>query len=198
MFVIGVTGGIGCGKSSVTDCFTELGVPVIDADQTSREVVEPGEPALEEIVRLFGPETLQADGSLDRRYLREKIFQDSSSRKRLEELLHPIIRQRMQLQLSELTADYAIFSIPLLVETGGNNSVDRILVVDCPTPLQIERIVHRDGITPAQAEGILNAQCNREERLAVADDIIDNSGTIGQLHILVEQLHKKYTQMART
>ncbi|MEJ1296702.1 MAG: dephospho-CoA kinase [Candidatus Sedimenticola sp. (ex Thyasira tokunagai)] len=198
MFVIGVTGGIGCGKSSVTDCFTELGVPVIDADQTSREVVEPGEPALEEIVRLFGTETLKADGSLDRRYLREKIFQDSSSRKRLEELLHPIIRQRMQLQLSELTADYAIFSIPLLVETGGNNSVDRILVVDCPTPLQIERIVHRDGITPAQAEGILNAQCNREERLAVADDIIDNSGTIGQLHILVEQLHKKYTQMART
>ncbi|MES9899044.1 MAG: dephospho-CoA kinase [Sedimenticola sp.] len=196
MFVVGVTGGIGSGKTAVTDYFSSLGVPVIDADQVSREVVEPGEPALEEIVRLFGHEALQADGSLDRHHLRKRVFQDSSSRKILEELLHPVIRQRMRLQLSALTADYAIFSIPLLVETGGNNSVDRILVVDCPTPLQIERIVHRDGITPAQAEGILNAQCSREERLAVADDVIDNSGTIGQLHILVEQLHKKYTQMA--
>ncbi|MES9903356.1 MAG: dephospho-CoA kinase, partial [Sedimenticola sp.] len=180
MFVIGVTGGIGSGKSLVTDRFTALGVPVIDADLVSREVVEPGEPALEEIARLFGADTLQTDGSLNRRRLREIVFRDDTARKKLEQLLHPIIRERMQQQLSKLTAPYAIFSIPLLIETGRNSRVDRVLVVDCPTSLQIERITERDSITPAQAEAILAAQCSRDQRLAGADDIIDNSATVEQ------------------
>lgn len=198
MFVVGVTGGIGSGKSAVTDCFHRLGVPVIDADQVARQVVEPGEPALKQIIELFGYDYLQVDGHLDRRRLRERVFQDDPSRKALEALLHPVIRQRMQQLLTQLDTDYAIFSIPLLIETGQSDEVDRILVIDCPPSLQIERITQRDGISRQAAAAILASQCSREQRLAKADDIIDNSGTLEALCEQVPAFDRLYRQLARS
>lgn len=196
MFIVGLTGGIGCGKSAVTDCFIGLGVPVIDADVVAREVVEPGQPALRDIVEQFGPEVLRADGSLDRTRLREHIFTDTKAKTRLEGILHPRIRAEMRRQLDAFDTPYAIFSIPLLFETGQERSVDRILVVDCPPELQIQRVTQRDQTSEAQTESIIASQIDRESRLAQADDIIDNSGSLNDLRPIVEQLHQKYLKLA--
>ena len=192
MLVIGLTGGIGCGKSAVTDLFSRLGVPVIDADVVARQVVEPGSPALQQIRSRFGAGVVQADGSLDRGRLRRIIFHDPQARRDLEGILHPRIRQRMRQQLGALQAPYAILSIPLLLETGQAGDVDRVLVVDCPEAQQIERVCRRDGIDRARAEEILAAQVDRRQRLQAADDLIDNSGTLQQLVPQVEALHRKY------
>jgi dephospho-CoA kinase len=196
VFIVGLTGGIGCGKSAVTDCFAALGVPVIDADVVAREVVEPGQPALREIVEQFGPEVLRADGSLDRVRLREHIFTNPDAKTRLEGILHPRIRAEMRRRLDAFTTPYAIFSIPLLFETGQNKSVDRILVVDCPPELQISRVTRRDHTSEAQTKSIIAAQIERTSRLARADDIIDNSGSLNDLRPIVEQLHQKYLKLA--
>jgi len=192
MLIIGLTGGIGCGKSAVTDLFTRLGVPVIDADETARQVVEPGKPALQQISDRFGDKMIQADGRLNRRRLRQTIFSDPQARQDLEGILHPLIRQRMRQHLETLQTPYAILSIPLLLETGQADTVDRVLVVDCPETLQIERVCRRDDIDPAQAQEILAAQVSRQRRLQAADDVIDNSGTLQQLIPQVEALHRKY------
>ncbi len=197
MLTIGLTGGIGSGKSAVTDILQGLGVPVIDADRVAREVVAPGEAALEAISNHFGASVLSDDGSLDRRALRAIVFRDPEARHTLETILHPLIRQRMRQQLDRLSAPYAVLAIPLLVETGQTDSVDRVLVVDCEPSVQIQRICARDKITGDQARAILEAQVDRETRLAVADDIIDNSGTLEQLEPRVLAVHHRYLDLSR-
>jgi len=198
MLVIGLTGGIGCGKTAVTERFAELRVPVIDADRVAREVVEPGEPALEKIRLQFGDELLQSDGSLKRDRLRELIFSDEQARLELEAILHPLIRQRMRDRLKILKADYAILAIPLLLETGQGETVDRILVVDCPEETQIRRVCSRDGISGERVRMILSTQSSRSERLAAADDVIDNSGTLTELAPQIRALHQDYLTLSRS
>ncbi len=196
MFIVGVTGGIGCGKSAVTDRFAALGVPVIDADRVARTVVEPGQPALVEIVEQFGAATLNADGTLNRAWLREAIFADPQAKTTLEQILHPRIRAEMHHQLEQFDTAYAIFSIPLLFETGQDKHVNRILVVDCPPELQLSRVTRRDQTGEAQTKAIIASQIAREQRLAKADDIIDNSGSLDDLQEPIEQLHRKYLILA--
>ncbi len=198
MLTIGLTGGIGSGKSTVSNLFAELGVPVIDADVAAREVVKPGEPALNEIAARFGQEILNPDGSLNRTNLRELIFVDPQARRDLEAILHPRIRSHMAEQLSALTTPYAILSIPLLVESGGAYNLDRVLVVDLPEDEQLNRVCQRDGIGREQAAAIQQAQCSRSERLAIADDVIENSCDLASLKEQILALHQKYLALAET
>ncbi|WP_029133314.1 dephospho-CoA kinase [Sedimenticola selenatireducens] len=196
MFIVGLTGGIGCGKSAVTDCFATLGVPIIDADVVARAVVEPGQPALREIVEQFGTDALLPDGTLNRAWLRGHIFSNPDAKSTLEGILHPRIRSEMHRRLDEFDTPYAIFSIPLLFETGQDKGVDRILVVDCAPELQISRVARRDQANEAQTKSIIASQIDRKSRLAKADDIIDNSGTLDDLRPMVEHLHQKYLKLA--
>lgn len=196
MLRIGLTGGIGSGKSTVCRMFGELGVPVIDADQVSRELVEPGQPALAALIALFGPTLLTAEGRLDRSRLRTLVFADATCRRQVEALLHPQIRRRM-LELSATTdAPYAILAIPLLIESGWQSLVERILVIDCPPDAQLHRAAERDGVPPSQVEAIMASQASRAERLAYANDIIDNSGDLAHLRTQVAAIHQRYLTMA--
>ena len=196
-FVVGLTGGIASGKSTVAEHFAALGVPVIDADAVSREVVAPGEPALQALVEAFGESILAGDGTLDRSRLRKIAFSDEAHRRQLEAILHPAIGERMQQRIHEADTPYAIQMVPLLVETGGHQLVDRVLVVDAPETTQIERVTARDGVPTEQAEAILNAQANREHRLNHADDVILNDGDPQHLTKWVAGLHQAYLEMAR-
>jgi dephospho-CoA kinase len=192
---VGLTGGIASGKSTVASRFAELGVPVIDADVVSRQVVEPGRPGLAQIVARFGAEVLTQRGELDRAKLRAHIFQDSAERRALEQILHPLIRREMSAQATAAQAPYLIMAIPLLIESGAaHERVDRVLVVDVPEETQIERLRLRDGTDPDQARAILESQARRQDRLAVADDILPNTGDIEQLRNAVDQLHAQYLQ----
>jgi dephospho-CoA kinase len=195
-FRVGLTGGIASGKSLVAGLFADLGVPVIDTDQVAREVVEPGQPALAAIVERFGPDILQPDGRLDRRRLRELIFTDDVERAALEAILHPVIRARSLEQAQSAGGSYQLLVVPLLVETDFTALVDRVLVVDCPEPLQLERLLARDAENPRQAARMIAAQLPRSERLKVADDIIDNSGDIANTRHQVEKLHRRYLAIA--
>jgi dephospho-CoA kinase len=196
---IGLTGGIASGKSTVSQRFAELGVPVIDADVASRNVVEPGKPGLAQIVQRFGTGVLDADGRLDRRSLRDLIFQDSSLRRALDVILHPLIRADMEREAALAKAPYVVMAIPLLVEGGSaGRRVDRILVIDADEKLQIQRVHARDGSTEEQARAILASQAGRVERLAVADDVLLNTGTVAELRQGVDRLHEQYLQLART
>ena len=196
MLVIALTGGIGSGKSSVADLFAELGVPIIDADLVARDLVEPGQPALSEIVSRFGPEVLDGAGRLRRDVLRELVFSDPAGRRTLESIMHPRIRQIMQRRLAALSAPYAILVIPLLLETGQQVLGDRTLVVDLPESLQIERVRKRDRLDEARIKSILAAQCDRATRLQAADDLIDNGGDPARLREQVEKLHQRYLALA--
>jgi dephospho-CoA kinase len=196
MLVIGLTGGIGSGKSSVCRQFADLGVPVIDTDQIAREVVAPGQPGLAQVRETFGNEVLTAEGELDRALLRKRVFADPEARQRLESILHPLIRTRMEEQLAALEAPYAIVAIPLLVEGGRQAQLDRVLVVDCSEELQIERVCQRDGASREQAQAILAAQCPRASRLEAADDVIYNDDNIAALKPQVAKLHQHYLQLA--
>lgn len=196
MLRIGLTGGIGCGKSSVCELFAELGAPIIDSDQIAHELVEPGNEALEHIVHQFGSEMLQADGSLHRSRMRELVFQDENKRQQLEVLLHPLIRQEMQRQLDALDTPYAILAIPLLLEKGWQQQLDRVVVVDCSESQQLERTQQRDGSSSETIRRIIKSQIGRTERLEAADDIIDNSGEPATLTPQVEALHQHYLQLA--
>jgi dephospho-CoA kinase len=197
MFAVGLTGGIGSGKSTVADLFAELGTPVIDTDVVARELTAPGGAALEAIHALFGDAVMQADGTLDRAALRGLVFADSASRRRLEAVLHPRIRQAVDRALAALDASYALVVIPLLVETGGYRDVlDRVLVVDCPEALQIARVAARSGLARDEAKAILAAQAGRAERLAAADDVIVNTGTREALRAEVARLHRHYLALA--
>ncbi len=197
MLRVGLTGGIGCGKSTVSDIFMSLGVPVIDSDVIAREVVEPGEVGLKQIVERFGQKVLNADGTLNRQYLRNTVFDDAEARSDLESILHPLIRKRSNEQLARLNSSYAILSIPLLVEKGLHTEVDRVLVVDCTKQTQVERICARDGITQERAEAILAAQCSRNQRLEVADDIIVNDQPVAKLRSRVESLNHSYLSLSQ-
>jgi dephospho-CoA kinase len=192
---IGLTGGIASGKSTVTQRFTELGVPVIDADVVSRAVVEPGTPGLAQVVERFGPKVLDTHGRLDRKALRAEIFDDSASRQALDAILHPLIRAEMEKQVAAASAPYVVMAIPLLVEGGDpHRRVDRVLVVDADEALQLQRVQARDGSSQDQARAILAAQASREARLAAADDVISNTGTVAELRQAVDRLHEQYLQ----
>ena len=195
---IGLTGGIGSGKSTACDVFRALHVPIIDADVIAREVVKPGTPAYHAIVNHFGPWiTLDQtpDAPLDRVTLREKIFHHPAEREWLNQQLHPVIRERMQAALNTVKGPYVILDIPLLAESQGIDFVDRVLVIDCPESVQIQRLMRRDHLNEQQARQILTLQAPRAERLAMADDVIDNSGDKNQLRKAIERLHSQYRAM---
>jgi dephospho-CoA kinase len=195
-FRIALTGGIASGKTTVADLFAALGVPVIDTDVIAREVVEPSQPALAQVVEAFGTEVLAADGHLDRRRLRERIFSDPDARRRLEAILHPAIRAEMERQSKVAGGPYQVLVIPLLIEGRRRDHVDRVLLVDVPEELQIQRLMWRDGVSHEQAQASLNAQATRAERLAMADDIVRNTGRPDDLRDRVAELHAKYRQLA--
>lgn len=198
MLVIGLTGGIGSGKSTVAHIFQSLGVPVIDADIITRELVEPGQDALRDIAGHFGNDIIQTDGHLDRAQLRERIFCNPEERAALENILHPRAKQLVQTRISELNSPYCIISAPLLIESGWTDMVQRILVVDIPSKLQIQRTIARDNITDKQAQAIIDSQIDRDARLATADDVLDNTGDIATLTIHINTLHKEYLRLAQT
>ena len=196
---IGLTGGIASGKTTVTQRFAELGVPVIDADVASRNVVEPGKPGLAQVVQRFGGGILDADGRLDRRALRNLIFKDSSLRKALDAILHPLIRADMEREAAQATAPYVVMAIPLLVEGGSaGKRVDRVLVVDADETLQIQRLRARDGSSEEQASAILSSQATRAARLSYADDVLLNAGSVAELRQAVDRLHEQYLQQAQS
>lgn len=197
MLVIGLTGGIGSGKTAVSDAFARRSVPVIDTDVLAREVVRPGQPAVAKIVDAFGPACLDADGSLDRSYLRRHIFAEPTLRKRLEAIVHPRIRQAMQARIAGLTAPYCIVVVPLLTETGMADLFARILVVDVPEAIQIQRVMVRDKVDENHARRILAAQASRDQRLELADDVITNNASFDALKQKVEALHRYYLNLAR-
>ena len=197
VFRVGLTGGIASGKSTVARLFEALGVPVIDTDVLAREVVAPGEPLLGQIAARFGAGVLAEDGSLNRAALRAIVFSDAAARADLEQLTHPAIRARLEALSVVLGGPYQLLVIPLLVETGRNTPVDRVLVVDCSEALQIRRLQARDGTTLEQARQILAAQATREARLAMANDVIVNEGDLGAVRDRVANLHALYLQLAR-
>lgn len=196
MLVVGLTGGIGSGKTAVSDRFARLGVPVVDTDRLARELVEPGQPALAEIVVAFGEDCLDAEGRLRRDHLREQVFANLVGRRRLEAILHPRIRALARERIAALTAPYGLVVIPLLIETGMMDLVDRVLVVDAPETEQIRRIQTRDGLDEAQARRMLAAQATREHRLALADDIMENRDDLVALDLQVAKLHQHYCALA--
>ncbi len=198
MIRIGLTGGIGSGKSTVAALFAALGVPIIDTDQMARRVVQPGTSGLEQLIRALGPGIVTDEGVLDRAALRRRIFSDPAEREAVEEILHPLIAQALEREAREIDAPYLILVIPLLIEnrrffsTGdGAIPIDRILVVDVPEQLQVRRVVERDQVPAAEVEAILRTQASREERLQRADDLILNDET-GNLPQQVERLHRAY------
>jgi len=195
-FTVALTGGIASGKSAAADAFAALGAHLIDADVVARELVAPGSPALAEVVRAFGAGVLQPDGSLDRRRLRAIVFAHDGERRRLEAILHPRIAAEMRARATRAPALYHLLVIPLLVESGRYDWVDRVLVVDVPRELQLERLTARDGIDRAMAEAMLDAQASRAERLALADDVIDNAGSLADLERQVRALHARYAALA--
>jgi dephospho-CoA kinase len=202
---IGLTGGIASGKSTVAQRFAELGVPVIDADESSRFLVAPGQPGLEQVVGRFGGGVLTAQGELDRRALRNVIFTDPQKRRDLEAILHPLIRADMERRAKEARGPYLILAIPLLVEgatrrgaaqNGAARGLDRILVVDADEAMQLERLTARDSVSLEDARAILAAQADRASRLRAADDVLVNSGTVYDLHQAVDRLHQRYLELA--
>ena len=199
---IGLTGGIASGKSTVAQRFAELGVPVIDADAASRAVVAPGTSGFKQVFERFGPCVLAGNGELDRRALRDLIFTDARARRDLEGILHPLIRAHMEESAAAAQGPYLVMAIPLLVEGdsqykgGSRDRVDRVLVVDVDEELQLERVMARDGSSLEQASAILGAQAPRATRLAAADDVLSNSGTVTDLRQSVDRLHERYLGLA--
>ncbi|HET7569081.1 MAG TPA: dephospho-CoA kinase [Gammaproteobacteria bacterium] len=197
MLRIGLTGGIASGKSAAAAEFGRLGVPVIDADEAARAVTAPGSPALSELAALRPGEPLVVDGELDRKRLRALLFADPALRRQVESILHPRIIEHMRAEIAAARAPYVIVAIPLLAEAGGaSEMVDRVLVIDCPEELQVERLMRRDGETEAGAHRILAAQASRETRLKLADDVIENSGSLDALKAAVAQLHSRYQALS--
>jgi len=190
---IGLTGGIASGKSTVAEMFAELGAAVIDTDIIAREVVMPGEQALEEIRQAFGESVIDGQGKLDRAAMRRLVFADENARRQLEAILHPRIQQETRRQSDEAGGEYQIVVIPLLVESSLRSQLDRILVVDCDEDTQISRLLARDAESEAQARRILAAQTSRDDRLAIADDVISNDGDLSDTRRQVEALHRNYS-----
>lgn len=196
MLVIGLTGGIGSGKSTVAALFAKLGVTVIDTDLLAREVIQKGQPALTEIVKQFGQNILKTDGSLDRAKMRAAVFADADKRIWLENLLHPLIRVELKRQIEAAKPPYCIAVIPLLLETKPNPLIDRILVVNTSQEQQIHRTIARDSTEIEAVKAIMETQVSQTERLTAADDIIENNGTLNELEPQVEKLHQYYLSLA--
>jgi dephospho-CoA kinase len=196
MLIIGLTGGIGSGKSTVANYFAELGVTIIDADQVAREVVEPDTIAFRQITAKFGNKVVMADGQLNRSKLRDLIFADESTKQWLENLLHPQIRARMAELAKQASSPYCILVIPLLLENKPNELVERILVVDTSEALQVSRTQARDHITSGQVISVMVTQVSRSNRLAAADEVIINDGDLTMLKNQVQKIHTKYLQLA--
>ena len=196
VYRVGLTGGIASGKSTVDDLFAALGVPVIDTDVIARDVVAPGTPGLRAVVAAFGPELLLRDGGLDRRRLRSLVFDNPGRRQELESILHPRILERMEALCATAGGPYQLLVIPLLLESGLESRVDRVLVVDCSESVQRERLMVRDGESADAAGRILAAQLDRQARLAGADDVVTNTGTRDDLQRRVRELHAAYLQSA--
>ncbi|MGM3160781.1 dephospho-CoA kinase [Dickeya undicola] len=195
-YIVALTGGIGSGKSTVAQGFEALGATIVDADVIARQVVSPGQPALAAIVEYFGREILQPDGALNRSALRERIFSNPEDKRWLSALLHPLIHQETQRQLAAVTTPYALWVVPLLVENQLQGQAQRILVVDVPLETQLQRTMVRDGVSRAQAQNILASQASREQRLACADDIIDNNSNPSVLAPRIAALHQHYLALA--
>lgn len=193
MLVIGLTGGIGSGKTTVANCFAELGAPIIDADIIARQIVKPNSKALSKIVEHFGNEFIASNGELDRAKLSQKIFHSECDRIWLEDLLHPLIWHTITQQVSALNAPYCLVVVPLLLETKSNPLIQRILVVDCPEKLQKNRVSARDTRSTSEIDAILQRQLPREKRLMKADDVLDNSDNFEVMRKRVIELHKYYT-----
>ena len=189
--IIGLTGGIGSGKTAVSETFEKLGITVVDADLASRVVVEKGKPCLEEIAKHFGDNILNESGELNRAKLREIIFNSDSEKSWLESLLHPAIAEQIKDELNASKSPYTILVSPLLLETNQRDFCDKVLVVDVPIEIQMERTTKRDGVSKDQVKSIIKSQINRDERLQLADEIILNEGSIEDLEMIVRELHEK-------
>lgn len=196
--LVALTGGIASGKTSVSDRLSGKGVPVVDTDVLARKVVVPGHFGLNAVVDEFGPEILDASGALDRRALRERVFARPEQREKLEAILHPLIEREARREIERHNdADYIVLVVPLLIESGLFEDADRIVVIDVPESLQIQRLLERDGVERDQAEAMLSAQASRSERLAVATDVIDNSGSFDDLLEATDELHGHFIQLSR-
>jgi len=196
-FIVGLTGGIGSGKSAAATLFEEFGAAVVDTDAIAHELTAPGGTAIAPIRAAFGDEVVAPDGALDRAAMRRKVFTDAQAKGRLEAILHPMIRAEADRRSAAARAPYVVLVVPLLVESGGYRSrVQRIAVVDCPEAVQVARVMSRSGLSAGEARAIMAAQVGREARLAVADDVIDNGGELAALRPQIEALHRHYLEMA--
>lgn len=195
--MVGVTGGIGSGKSTVAELFRALGAALVDTDAIAHELTLPGQPAVMQIAQRFGKEFLADDGSLDRAAMRAKVFSDPAARRDLENILHPMIRREVERRISEACGPYVLLLVPLLVESGGyKNVVKRILVVDCDESVQVRRTMQRSGLTEEQVRAIIRTQASRTARLALADDVIHNDGGLAELAPQVQALDARYRALA--
>jgi len=194
--VVGVTGGIGSGKSTVCAAFERFGIPVIDTDQVARDVVVPGSEGLAAVIAEFGSGILNTDGTLDRAALRKIVFADPERRQRLEALLHPRIRARVRDLVEQVKTPYCLVGIPLLVERGNHQQAERILVVDCPEEVQIARVMARDKLTEPEVRAIMRTQATRQERLDMADDVVVNAAGLSEIQPQIEALHTRYLALA--
>jgi dephospho-CoA kinase len=197
-FVVGLTGGIGSGKSAAAEEFARLGATVVDTDAIAHELTAPGGAAIEGVRRLFGDDCIDARGAMDRGRVRALVFDDAAARKRLEGLLHPMIREQSSRRIAAATGPYVVHVVPLLIESRDyRGRIDRVLVVDCPEQTQLARVSARSGLSEEEVRRMMAAQIPRAERLAAADDVIDNSGSIDDLRRQVQALHRRYLAMSR-
>ena len=194
--VVGLTGGIGSGKSAVANAFAAAGIDVTDTDALAHALTAPGERGYDAVLAEFGPEFRQADGTLDRAALRRRVFADSAARARLEAILHPLIRSAARHEVAAWTSPYGVLVVPLLLERGGLSGVDRVLVVDCPEDEQVRRVVARSGLAEADVRAIMATQLSRGERLARADDTLDNTGPLSAILPQVSALDLRYRALA--
>ena len=195
--VVGLTGGIGSGKSAAADAFARLGATVVDTDAIAHELTSPGGAAVAEVRRLFGKAFIDASGAMDRKRMRDLVFSDAEEKQRLEALLHPMIRAESARRSAAATGPYTLLVVPLLVESAGyRERVGRVLVVDCPEAIQITRVRQRSGLPEEEVRRIIASQVQREKRLAAADDVIDNSGPVSALQQQVVKLHETYLKLA--
>lgn len=198
MLRIGLTGGIGSGKTAVAEEFSKYGTPVIDADRIAHELVMPDMPALKTIIKIFGDELLDDNGYLKRDQLRKLVFADKEKRKKLESILHPLILKKMESIIANLQSQYCILVIPLLLETDLTKWVDKILVIDASNETQIKRIKKRDHLSQEEIQSILDVQCSREQRLQAANEVITNEGSFEDLSLQVRELHEKFQKLSNT
>lgn len=197
MLRVGFTGGIGSGKSTISDIFqSSYNIPIIDADEISRMLLTPNQEAYQEVLELFGDDVILDNGEINRKWLREKIFVQANLREQLEHIIHPRVRNEISQQVSQVNANYCLIVIPLLVESNMQTVVDRILVVDTSKDNQIQRVISRDNVEPEQVYKIIESQIDPSKRLEIADDIITNNGNIQDLHSQVEYLHQKYLDLS--